>query len=669
MTSSNFYPTDGDDEKNVGVDDAMWEVLLGEALGEASREKASGAMSDPPQRLAPPDQTQLILQRWHETQEESAPVRPAKASFASAKTKPSSSRNWMVGLAVVAGLLIVGGLAWGIQNRIKDNGLAKQKALPATTHVGPTEAPAPVVDRAVPGTTSDTESDQNVPVRVIELAGPSSTPARELPMISSELRDRSSDPKEQEGARSIRPIRLVSRSIDQHLKTYWQRVDVDATALTSNEQTAARLKERLGIHVAPESIGEAEAMMAELKQPRNLDALANRFFETLSGRTPVPPDVVTETPWMAQLRQTWKQHSGMDRLIASWFEQSTADDSGEDSKQIEPIRWLFGTSQPHERLIKTASLTHNADLRCQRCHDMPLRGKDSNSQAEYWRFAATMLPSLGFKSTKDQRLFYDTADGRRKMAETGRELQLLPENLIGSSRLAGGLVDWVWRTIHGRPLVTNPYDLSGTTDEEMRGLHQELADDLVASNFDLLRTISLVMTETILGRSVPAAMTSEGILAANDAKWTDAVAAIDSFAASAPATKLTSEKQRMQLVAEVGTPKIQQLGGINGVLAQPLGLEDIEESDNTSGKRSRDKFLGSAQTAAMVGLPMRATWVMPGWLDRLESVQSRENHLAHLAGRLELPEAVEELAEKMRAAGVDEALILQRIWWIIGPRG
>lgn len=690
MTSFHFNPNDADDEnerdgvnerdrvnerdgvnelddvKNFNaengqmVEDSILEVLLSEAFGEPSRPSASR----PP---GPPDQTQVILQRWHQTRNEPSPLRVAKASSTSSKT--NSSFNWMAAFAIVAGILIVAGLSWGVQNRMKVDGLANQASSPEPESLGPAEsAESPASEKR-----DEPEADGFTPSRVIELAGPPTEPS-DSPAVANQSGDRSANAAARAGVRPIEPIQLVSRSIDQHLKTYWQRADVNATALMSNERTAARLKDRFGIQIAPQSVGDPESVLVELQRPENLNALANRFVETMSGRPLAATNAEADAPWMGQLRRTWKQRSGMDRLIASWFKtndakQPDAERANDKSKKTPQLRWLFGSAQSHELLVSAAALTHNADLRCQRCHDMPARGNETNRQVAYWSFAATLLPSMQANESEDQRVFYDTVDGRRKLAEIRPELKPTAENLIGSPKLAGGLVDWVWRTIHGRPLVTNPYDLSGTTDEEMRGLHQELADDLVASDFDLLRTVALVMTESILGRDVPDAMTPEGILAADDTKWTDAVAAIDSFAASAPATKSTSSKQRMQLVAEAGIPKVQQLGGINAVLAQPLGREDIDGTDGSGGKRSRDNALKPAQTAALAGLPMRSTWVMPGWLDRLESVQSRENHLAHLAGRLELPETVEELADQMRVAGVDEALILQRIWWIIGRQG
>ncbi|TWT98852.1 hypothetical protein [Neorhodopirellula pilleata] len=703
MTPSDFNPTHGEPElrgehqlegeNHRSVDDAFWEVFLTEAFGRTE------ATEEPKQRSGPPDQTQLILHRWHQTRDESTLLRPSRVPSISTKAKSNPFSNWIGGFATVAGLLIVAGLAWGVQNRMKVDALAKQEGtsgkvpagLPATSVPQRVDSTSiPKTERADSGRTDEPELDNSLPARVIELAGAPPSPPTDsdpstdnpkhgLPMGAADHRSRLSDPQERTAMRPIEPIRLVSRSIDAHLKTYWQRVEVNATALISKEQTVARLKDRYGIQLSPDSVGDPEAILAELQGPDNLNALALRFVETISATAAVAPSVATDSPWMVQLRQTWKQRSGMDRLVASWFEPTKVEHAGTDqtnnnqadqaAQQPEPLQWLFGTTQPHERLVKAASLTHNADLRCQRCHDMPALAKDLNRQTEYWAFAATMIPFISDNVSKDQRIFYDTVDGRRKLAEVRPELTPTAENLIGSSKLASGLVDWVWRAIHGRPLVTNPYDLSGTTDEEIRGLHQELADDLMASDFDLLRTISLVMTESILGRSVPEAMTPEGILASNDEKWTQAVAAIDSFAAAAPASRTTSVKQRMQLVAEVGTPKIHQLGGINAVLAQPLGSEDIEGADSVASKRNRDKVLGPAQTAAIAGLPMRSTWVMPGWLDRLENSQSRQEHLAHLAGKLELPASVGELADKMRAAGVDEDLILQRIWWIIGPQG
>lgn len=661
MNSSDSNPANDDellpsDEREVN--DAMFDALLTEVLlAEALFTDEPG---QPGQRQAPPDQTRIILQKWHESPTGVPKMRSTPKPTSSQGSNSSSSTKWIFAAVVAAGLMVAGGIVWGLQSRIKLNQLAQNNA----THNNATQSSEPERITAAPpavqrpnesGGTRDAPSEEPSPRRVIELAGPSQGQSALATMDARGPAKNQSERNASDPPRPIQPIQLIAHSMDRHLERYWKRMDVEATSMLSSEQTAARIEERFGIQIQPDSIGDPDAILEDLQRDENLEKLANQFFETLSRRSPSARDSskrAQESTWVTQLRQTWEQRSGMDRLITSWL----------DSPDL--AREIVGSDEPHELLTSVAALTHNVDLRCQRCHDMPALRRSPSSQDEYWRFAATILPVLNPNIKQGQRFFYDTPDGRRKLAEARPELKPTEDNLIGSRPLAGGLVDWVWRMIHGRPLVTSAYDLAGTADEEMQKLHQDLTDDLVASDFDLLRTISLVMNDSILGRSVPDAMTPEGILAASDESWSRAVAAIDSFAAANPKVNPTSTGDRLRLVAEVGLPRLDQLGGVNAILAQPLGNSESESS--RPGKDSENRMVSAA---AFAGLPMRSTWVMPAWMDRLEDFGSRSQHIAHLAGKIELPRPVASLAERMRKAGVDESLILQRIWWIIQPHG
>ncbi|MFG0255003.1 MAG: hypothetical protein ACF787_07885, partial [Rhodopirellula sp. JB053] len=416
----------------------------------------------------------------------------------------------------------------------------------------------------------------------------------------------------------------------------------------------------------------------ELARPENINALAPQVLAAIASRPSDTLNSPSDQLMAKQVSQTLRSGSGFDRLIASWFtERESVGGKRRDAKNTPANRnstpsasfhELLRPLGEHETLVTTAAVTLDADVRCQRCHDLPTLSNEDRTitQHDYWQLAATLSPWIPIRPNSDAGRFYDLPDGRRRLAEADQDAEW-PGQLIGSRSLAEGLVGVTWKMVHGRPLASSPYDLSGGVgDSDLRVLRDELADDLLASDFNLLRTISLLMTDSIVSRSTPEAMTASGVLTATDDQWIDAVAAIESFAAAPPETLPTSQGRRMRLVQESDLPQL-GLGTGKSVLAQPLGRD---ESDSDEKPRQRPgSTTPRTSPAVLAGLPMRPTVVMPAWINELPDFESRLDHIAHLAGLRRSPESAQKLAGQMRDAGVEEALILQRIWWIIRPQG
>jgi hypothetical protein len=58
------------------------------------------------------------------------------------------------------------------------------------------------------------------------------------------------------------------------------------------------------------------------------------------------------------------------------------------------------------------------------------------------------------------------------------------------------------------------------------------------------------------------------------------------------------------------------------------------------------------------------------WLSSIDDPQSRVEHLGYLAGFPKLPQTIRDAVEAIRKAEPDdEALALQRIWWLLRPEG
>lgn len=662
-SASEREPLDGGAELDA---DPMLDVMLTEVFGETSRQ------------AAPPDQTRVILDRFHH-----APVVASKANPPTSKTEAanpikSGQLGWL--LAVAATVMVLGSVAWQVRSQFDVAQLNKPIETESTKDLDSLSSGFQATEPGVaesrglgdsanepswgPGTKPDPGTR-----RVIELAGPSVAD----PEVSDLAQPEGPDRDARSIAKPPQSIQLVSKTMVDHLDRYWNRIGVVPTALMSNTESVERLQERFGLEISADEFADPGLLAAALVRDKNRSALATRLMMTWSSRFESSKDPMVQSV-TNQMKQALKNRSGMDDSIASWFASSNV--SAEKVKQPVPetnhlIGRMTRSLGTHEALVRTVSLTHNRDLRCSRCHDTPSIGSSETSQDEYWQFAASFLPILRADRGSDGKLFYDTLDGRRRLAKRSEDLNPTSQNLIGSAPLASGLVDWVWRAIHGKPLVSSPYDLAGAANSEMQKLHRELAEDLLASDFDLVRTIALVMTHSIISRRVPDAMTPEGLLVANDTDWVEAVVAIDSFAASAPASQATTPKQRARLVAQIDLPSLEKTRSRGAILAQPIG------SDETTMKPVSPKspLLASRSTprevsqAALSGFPMRSTVVMPAWLKQLPTLESRRQHIAHLAGQLELDSSTAKLANQMVDAGIDETLILERIWWIVRPAG
>lgn len=658
--SANELEPYADDASNGA--DLMLDLILAEALGDSS------------DRSAPPDQTRIILDRFHTAKVAPASTKPANPKSSSSTTQKPNQWGWL--LAVSVAILIMGSIAWQFRSQVNVAKLPKPSEAANDDNLGLSGVPAATAGVVKPSQVesespldSELKSDSPKTRRVIELAGPAGQG-----MGTSELNgldDSATGDKThaKPGPTLPRSIRLVSKTMEDHLDRYWKRIGVKPTPLMSSAEAAERLRLRFELNVSADEFSDPDRLASALARADNRTVIASRLLKTWFSRFQSSKDPMVASV-VDQLEQTLKQRSGTDRLVASWFGSSSRR-ADSDSKPGNVIGRMSGSSESHQTLVRAVSLTHNRDLRCGRCHDTPSMGSAVAAQDEYWQFAASILPVLQPTNQPDRKIFYDTADGRRRLASPNEKLEPTPENLVGSASLASGLVDWVWRAVHDRPLVSSPYDLSGAANSEMQRLHQELSEDLLASNFDLLRTIALVMSHSILGREVPEAMTPQGLLVAHDADWIEAVVAIDSFAASAPVSRTSTPRERVRLVAKMDLPSLDKKVGRGAILAQPIGSENTSPQSRMKNRPLLDKqsASGDVSEAALAGFPMRSTIMMPAWLEQLPTFESRRQHIAHLAGHLELEPAVAKLANQMSDAQIDETLILERIWWVIRPTG
>jgi len=669
-------PETPDPKTDVEIEDVMLDALLIEVLSTQS----------------PPDQSRAIIRRL--TDQPTQPVirkTPLNKKITSSKNALASRKNtipfWIAPVLVAALLLVAVGVGFGIRyhNRANIAGtLPQPNELLANSDGVSSALPKPDVapenEKRDPSSVRGANTDGSLPSRRIELADSESSEGLDrderLGMFATDDPPRSGTPV---AIAPPREMTLVSSSLTNHLQRYWDRVGLQPTEMLSTDAIAERLEARFRIEVPVGAIGNPVEMMTAIGQPSNSQSLATRILSAISSRPVESLDRDVDKRMAVQINETLRAGSGFDRLYASWFvkpanrSEKKSPESKTTTQTSSSIAELLQPLGEHETLVTTASVALNADVRCQRCHDLKSGGSPNGqglSQHDYWGFAATVAPWLSIRPNADAGWFYDTPDARRRLAQADSNANW-PERLIGSRLLAEGLVASMWTMVHGRPLASSPYDLSGSAaDSDLRQLREELASDLVASDFNLLRTISLMLTDSTIGRSTPSSMSPAGMLTATNEQWTAAVAAVESFAASPPASMPSTRGHRMRLVQQSELPSLLNRGIAASVLAQPLGSESVD-SNSDSREKSRSSATAASQPspAMLAGLPMRATLVLPAWIVELPDFESRLTHIAHLAGLSGVPSQARELASQMKDAEVEEALILQRIWWIIRPQG
>lgn len=647
------------------VAEAMLDALLSEVLKGQS----------------PPDQSEIILRRLQEpivfietTARKSS--NPFTRRRRSGVTQPIV--KWKLAMVTAAALLLCVGVAVGIRYQSRTTVASNPGLIDGQDLENKSDgavSPVPSTDGMTKDRSADPPSQQDrVPAPPIALADagaasdlPSGDPSKmfnepdSIPVVGL-----TAPPKP-----SSQPLTLVSTSLADSLGHYWARVGVQPAKLLPSEEIAKRLTERLHVQVNPEVVGDSQGMLSLLMKQGNSELLAGPVLAAISSRPDVSLTRPVDQQMIAEVAKQLREVRGFDRLVSSWFVENTnapENASDQNAPAVSSLGRLLGPLSQHEAVVSTGSLLLGSDLRCVRCHDLPASGGSSaGSQHEYWQFAASLSPWLEQKPNGPSGWFYDTLDGRRRLAETGDSFDV-PQQLVGSRPLAIGLVDAMWKMIHGRPLTSTPYDLSGSADDsDLQQLRNDLANDLIANDFHLLRTISLIMTDPVVGRSTPDAMTPSGLLTASADEWSRAVTAVESFAAAPPASLPSSRIDRMTLVLNE-LPNTGSIDSGSKLLAQPLISDDLGIDELQGPQKFLPVEMPKPSPATVAGLPMRATIVMPAWMDKLPDFDSRLEHIANLAGLSDVPEEVKVLAAQMHLAGLDDALILQRIWWIIRPQ-
>lgn len=332
-------------------------------------------------------------------------------------------------------------------------------------------------------------------------------------------------------------------------------------------------------------------------------------------------------------------------------------------------------------LRRLASVTMNVDLRCVQCHDSLIESR--GTQSEYWAFSGLLTRAVQHKDqsviavdpkrNSDELVFYDTQDGRKKVTEAGvpaswlsstgdsaaTDLKQWSERLIGSRELARGVVNSIWKMAYGRPLRGSVVDVMTPPHTESLGsLEQRLVDDLIASRFDLGRTLSLVVSAPTMRRTVPESLHPDKIEFASKEEIEHGRILIGSFAATAPIRSSLSVAKRIDFASRSINVDIDSIRNATPLLAQAV------ETENKAGK---PHSIAKNANVTIELFPSHAESPPVHWLTLLSELEDQVDHIGYLVPIDRVPENIKGVIKQMKSSGTDEALILHRVWWMIHP--
>lgn len=668
----------------------------------------------------PPDMKREILSRLRETAQQQTSAPPPVVRAESTGNESNALRYALMTFAVAVSIFIVAilvqrqrsvGVGKPGSSDIADSN-SKSPSI-AKSGVGARSATdpdarslakdMPVDRRSMDDDASDSDSDPDIS----STAASEGTKPRTLSSSSDGGEPTSTGPGDgvllsdllQEMSPAVYEIRdgqAVSSDIESTLVGYWSSLGVSPTTPLSDAELADTIRQRLGVTFETDQINDPSVVRRQITVPINASELSRRFLQHLTNQ-----DLGTVSN---------DRNAGLRELVADCFEGQSRLDSvlSELVSGMHPASSQWYTSMSHGgrhgMVQRIASLAMNQDIRCFRCHDgyIDARGR----QSDYWSFAGMMFQDLqqesqtgrwqiassvgsadGTNATSGQPIapagdvFYDAIDGRRVAVKAGVPVAWLDggahlvqdsesiakstvstwaPTLRGSRALAGGLVNVIWRMVHDRPLTQSVADVNAAPrDAKLDDLHTTLADDLVASNFDIARTLALVITSPVTRRSVADPYKIEAAGQMVDAETQQAFMA---FAAAKPVFRRRSIADRLDTILATSGSTLSVLKDGGALLAQPL----VNEAGPTS-STPQESLRDAGERIEIQDFPIVQSDLPVAWLASVKDPQSRLGHVCFMAGRTSIPNVVTEANSAMEEAGVEEPLRLSRVWWMVRP--
>lgn len=611
-----------------------------------------------------------------------------------------------------------------VQNPNADSSIALSNAMPAGVKE-PLVAPEPAVDAGIAATRADSESvassddtDSGPMVAVMEsesldtaskdlVAGLQTTDNARV--ILDSIADANADAAEDMRSlldtdglpgvdrsrdhllqRPPLPVKLVSKRIDRDLQNYWNSAGVEPTPNAGVQDVVDRLSTALGVAVPPSVLENHQSVSAWLSDRKVSTAIAETWLQQVTGGGlfNVPPKMQNRLKWGVAHR--FRNTSSFDVHLISLLRGNNELSSAFYTAMLAGDHLPNATADATDPdlVANLAALTMNTDVSCTRCHDSMVG--HGHGMEDYWGFAAVLSGGLKPSGAKLERAeteslkaaFYEDKDRKGRMAqpaisprwiaadaansspaepqETAKLQSISAWSLAlrGSRPLAGGIVNSLWKLVHGRPLrgaVAHP--MTAPMSDELLKLENDLAEDLIRSGFDINRTLSMILMSPTTRRSVSGSLRDVWATDHSEAHRKAVV-----FAGSLPVTKpiAMSVKVRQSMLA-IGGLRISTGDQLLGQLAQPDSL-------NAPGARKAAVKKPDASKTLPWDFPDSADAMPVPWLGSVKGLETKIRHLCFLAGHDKVPRAVTRAAGMMEKAGVDEATLLHRVWWIAQGR-
>ncbi|MEO1616881.1 MAG: hypothetical protein AAFV88_13580 [Planctomycetota bacterium] len=470
----NQTPSQPQGEPPTRDTDPMVDVLLAEFIP-----------SDPSRQKTPPDLTAQILARLageETTSSTHASVTVETAAPSRELRSGARSRFLYLILAAAASVL---GLLW-LSSGDKD---PQQAALP--NQIGSVADSNPIPDdnqvTTVPETGNLDGSDSSAN-RIVSNPRVITPPSPE-PGTTSVPKAASGDPRVADSKADRVPLPEFVAATTQTAQTYWESLGIQPTPPAPDVQVASRLKRRLGVTLTADMIADPQRLRAALSQPVYASEVAKQFLVNGLGSNLATVDAPQNVGLVDELSRSIASGKRFDATLVSLI----------DGSNPHSAQWYDAVAQGGtERLAsRLAGLSMNADLRCVRCHDSMVAG--TATQDDYWSFVALLKERVGRENGKwsiraetssDVQTFYELPDGRQKLASPGVPVAFVRDespmadfdewtkSLGGSASLADGLVDTLWKMVHGRGLLPSPVDaFAPPSSEALTRLHRELSND------------------------------------------------------------------------------------------------------------------------------------------------------------------------------------------------
>ena len=477
--------------------------------------------------------------------------------------------------------------------------------------------------------------------------------------------------------RSLQAIADAAQQVDQSVNGYWKAVGIKPTGEASGDEIAKRLANSLGVEIPANVISDPAALRSVLVAGNKPKKIAKRWLNEITDGGADSLETQTRDSLVAEIAKGFQPKKSFGKTITGLL-------GGK--KDVSSAFYSAASLGGHDSMVRRlASVTMNVDLRCTKCHDAKIQS--SGQQESYWSFSTfirrgTKRSRSGNWSVVDadkmsrKSAFYELSDGRQRLVEpkiasewmpsqadstpsdaTPRDISQWSNQLAASPELARALVNSLWQMVHGRPLRGHVIDtITAPHDAMLDQLENQLADDLMQSNFDIARTLALVIASPVTHRSVPEALLTKNALTASDADIRSAMNTVNAFAAAMPPKSDLSMGRRLDIVMKSVGGRIGDLNGADALLAN-IGSSATGASDrNPSAK------------VEVTGYPFKASSLPVQWLSSIKSYEERVDHLGYLAGMNKVPAPVRQAAMKLGDNNRNQTLALARVWWLLQPR-